>query len=258
MAWRVRPVHLLTLLGAATVLAACSTTPARTPPGVATATGTALIVGAPAGWHDTGFYVQACPAPEPFIVACPGGATGTPSGSHVVDGGHTLFGDSTVTAFSGTQDSYTVLLATSGRWWIGLYYYTDYGQIVEGAPVSVTTRGRGVIHRDLTETYTRPAVAGLVELTGAPADFARQAYLGVQACPGTGAFGIGCRNGRQDFEGVLPGHAYSIDLPPGQWAVAAYYRPDNNSGLVIGTPVDLITTDGLTATRNLTVGFRGL
>jgi hypothetical protein len=257
MASRARSVPLLALFGTAALLAACSTTPAQTPPGVATVTGTALIVDAPAGWHDTGFYVQACPAPEPFIVACPGGVTGTPSGSHVVDSGQTLFGDST-TAPPGGQDSYTVLLATSGRWWIGLYYYTDYGQIIEGAPVTVTARGRGVIHRDLTETYTRPTVAGLVELTGAPADFSRHAYMGVQACPGTGVFGIGCRDGRQDFEGVLPGHAYSIDLPPGQWTVAAYYRPDDNSRLVIGTPVDRTATDGLTATGNLTVGFRGL
>jgi hypothetical protein len=257
MAWRVRPVQLLVLFGAATVLAACSTTPARTPPGVASVTGTALIVGAPAGWHDTGFYVQACPAPEPFIVACAGGTTGSPSGPHVAGAGHTLFGGST-TVSGGGQNSYTVLLATSGRWWIGLYYYTDYGQIVEGAPISVTIRGHGVIHRNLTETYTRPAVAGLVELTGAPGNFTRVAYMGVQACPGTEAFGIGCRDGRQDFEGVLPGHAYSIDLPPGQWAVAAYYRPDNNSRLVIATPVDVTATDGLTATRNLTVGFQGL
>jgi hypothetical protein len=212
--------------------------------------------------------VQACPAAEGFLVACPGGATATPSGSpatraavvhHVIaSGGHARRASAVVLGSHRKPGSYSVRLTGPGTWQVGLYYYTRWGQIIDGAPVTVTLGPGGVVRRDLTVHYRGPAMGGLVKLEGAPAGFSSKAHLGIQACPAAVALSIVCRGGRQGYEDIFPGHAYALVLAPGRWTIAAYYRSDTNSRLVVGTPLRLTAAKGHTTTQNLPIRFQGL
>jgi hypothetical protein len=106
-------------------------------------------------------------------------------------------------------------------------------------------------------SYVVPAVSGTVHLTGAPSNFASLAYMGVQACPASRTFRVGCRGGAEAYEDVNPGSSYLIDLSTGSWRIAAYYRDDNNSMSFGGVPVRCEATHGSTRHVDVTIAFQG-
>lgn len=199
--------------------------------------GTATITGTPAGWQNSGFYVQACPASEAFSVGCARGAIGSPPASP----GH-----------------YGVKLKPSGTWHVAAYYYDEYGQIINGVPLPVTVANGETRIKNVTVSYVVPAAEGRVILTGAPNDFGSKAYMGVQACPARRSFRIGCRGGTEAYENIYPGKHYSIDLPPGPWMIGAYYQSSDSSRIVSGHLVEVTSQAGHTLTVDLRIAYRGL
>lgn len=202
----------------------------------ATVVGRASITNAPSGWTSVGFRVQLCPTTEKFTPGCD----------------HQVMGDPT-----GTTGQYKVAV-TPGSWRIGLYYYTHYGQIVTGGSATIhPTPGTTTTHRNLQMAYVVPAARGTVSVSGKPTDFDSVAYMGVQACPG-GTFSWGCKGSTEAYENIRPGSAYSIDLSAGTWTMAAYYHPDSNNGVFIGSAVSVVAVPGLTAVKDLSVKYQGL
>jgi hypothetical protein len=201
----------------------------------ATVAGRASITGPPTGWSSTGFYVQLCRATEKFTPGCD----------------HQIVGK-----LKGSTGQYKV--AVSPGWWkIGLYYYTDFGQIVTGASSVVDVKPGSTADRNLQMAYVVPAVRGTVSMSGAPGDFGSVAYMGVQACPGA-TFAWSCEGSAEAYEDIRPGSSYSIDLSAGTWTLAAYYHPDTNTGVFTGTPVTVIVVPGKTAVRGLSIRYSGL
>jgi len=202
----------------------------------ATVVGRASITGAPSGWTSVGFRVQLCPATEKFAPDC----------------NHQVVGDP-----KGLTGQYKVAV-TPGSWRIGLYYYTDYGQIVTGASVRIDpTPGTTTTSRNLQMAYVVPAARGTVTVSDKPTDFDSVAYMGVQACPGA-TFAWGCKGSTEAYENIHPGSAYSIDLSAGIWTMAAYYHPDSNTGVFTGSAVTVVAVHGLTAVKDLSLKYQGL
>jgi hypothetical protein len=199
----------------------------------ATITGTAQITGAPTGWQNAGFYVQACRARVSFSDGCKGGETAAPKSS---------------------PGSYTLGL-NAGSWKVGLYYYTEHGQIINNIPAKITVSSGQKAKMDLAVAYVIPAADGTVHLTGAPKNFNSKAYMGVQGCP---AGKTGCSGGTEAYEDILPGHPYSIDLSPGSWNIYAYYRQDGTNQTFTGKPVAVTATAGQTVHMNLSIAYQGL
>jgi len=200
---------------------------------LATITGTAQITGAPSGWQNAGFYVQACPASLPFLDGCKGGRTAAPKSSP----GH------------------YALRVTAGTWKVGLYYYTEHGQIINNTPVGITVSAGQEVKMDLAVAYVIAAADGRVRLTGAPKDFNAKAYMGVQGCP---AGKTGCSGGTEAYEDILPGQPYSIDLSPGSWTIYAYYRQYGTNQTFTGKRVEITATAGRTVDVNLSIAYQGL
>jgi hypothetical protein len=213
-----------------------------TPAGASTAAanetvvGTATITGAPVGWQPSNFYLQICPMGEKYSMSCPGALSGSP--------------DQTTGAFSVT--------VPATAWTFGMYYYTVNGQIILSKGSAVSPQPDAIIHHNVTMSYLVPAVSGKVHLTGAPKNFNSLAYMGVQACPAKAVFSVGCRKGNEAYESIGPGSPYLIDLPPGTWRVAAYYRNTGNTKVFSGTPVKFTATKGLTRTVNVTIAYQGI
>jgi hypothetical protein len=203
----------------------------------ATVVGRASITGAPNGWTSVGFRVQLCPATVKFTPGCD----------------HQVVGDPT-----GSTGQYKVAVAP-GSWRIGLYYYTDYGQIVSGPSTAIhPTPGTTTTRRNLEMAYVVPAARGTVTVSGKkPTDFDSVAYMGVQACPGA-IFSWGCKGSTEAYENIHPGSTYSIDLSAGVWTMEAYYHPDSNSGVFTGSPVTVVAVHGLTAVKDLSIKYQGL
>jgi hypothetical protein len=105
--------------------------------------------------------------------------------------------------------------------------------------------------------YVTPAAAGIVRLTGAPSDFNSRAYMGVQGCPASGVFKVGCPGGTEAYEGISPGMPYSIDLTPGSWKIGAYYRVRTTQQPFIGRAVAITSVAGHTVQRTLWIAFQG-
>jgi hypothetical protein len=201
-----------------------------------TVVGRASITGAPSGWTSVGVRVQLCPATEKFVPGCSGQVVGDPKGS---------------------TRQYKVAV-TPGAWRIGLYYYTDYGQIVSGPSAAIhPTPGTTTTHRNLQMAYVVPAARGTVTVTGKPTHFDSETYMGVQACPGA-KFSWECKGSTEAYENIHPGSAYSIDLSAGVWTMAAYYHPDSNNGVFTGSPVTVVAVHGLTAVKHLSIKYQGL
>jgi len=201
-----------------------------------TISGIATITGAPAGWSPSNFYVVLCPAHVRFTLVCRGQRdpdTHQSTGRFTVD-------------------------VPARAWDVGVYYYTANGQMILGAGVAVPARPGQTVIRNVTVAYRVPAVQGTVVLAGAPKDFGSLAYLGVQACPGRVSFGVGCRGGQEAYEDVGPGSSYLIDLAPGSWNVAAYYRNYANTQEFSGTPVAITAASGVTSTVNVVIAYQGI
>jgi hypothetical protein len=201
-----------------------------------TVVGTATITGAPVGWQPSNFYLQICPMGQKYSMSCKGALSGSP--------------DQTTGAFSVT--------VPATAWTFGMYYYTINGQIILSKASAVSPQPGAIIRHNVTMSYVVPAVSGKVHLTGAPKNFNSLAYMGVQACPAKVVFSVGCRNGEEAYESVGPGSSYLIDLPPGTWKVAAYYRNIGNTKVFSGTPVKFTATKGLTRTVNVTIAYQGV
>lgn len=200
---------------------------------MATITGSAKITGAPDGWKNAGFYVQACPARSKCSDGCKKGKAVAPK----------------------SASGHYALRLPPGTWKLAPYYYSEHGQIISDVPVRITTTSGQKLKRDLAVAYMIPAAAGTVGVTGAPANFNTEAYMGVQGCP-TGR--AGCRGGTEAYENISAGQPYSIDLSPGSWTVYAYYWPNDNSHMFTGHPVTITVTAGQTISRDLTVAYQGL
>ena len=95
-----------------------------------------------------------------------------------------------------------------------MYYYTANGETMASGPVAIPDRAGATIDRNVSMAYVVPAAQGTVSITGAPADFTNNAYMGVQACPAARAFAVGCAGGQEAYEDVAPGSSYLIDVPP--------------------------------------------
>ncbi len=233
-----RPTRWLVAIGGGVIVSlACLTSPALATSSSATVSGTAKITGTPPGWRNSGFYVQACPAAVPFSDGCFGGATGAPPSS---------------------PGPYSVTLTPVGAWKIGVYYYTDHGQLINNTPASLTVKAGQKVTKNLSVAYLTPAAAGIVTLIGAPKDFLSKAYMGVQACPNAATFKVGCVGGTEAYEGISPSQPYSIDLSAGQWKIGAYYRPHTNNAVFIGKPVTITAKPGQTLKQNLAMTYQGL
>lgn len=74
---------------------------------------------------------------------------------------------------------YSLELSPVGTWQIGMYYYAVHGQLINDRSKSVAVKAGEVIHLNLTVAYEAPAAEGTVTLSGAPADFNSEAYMGV-------------------------------------------------------------------------------
>jgi hypothetical protein len=185
-----------------------------------TLAGKTLITGAPKGYSNSSVYVQLCPAGVKYEPACQGQMTA----SVPVDG------------------SYSLKVAP-GSWNVGMYYWTQYGQLVLGVPTSVDVQAGRTTHQSVEVAYQGPAVSGVVTLTGAPKDFAELGYMGVQACPTSVQFDVGCAGGTEAYESVSPGSNYSLDLAPGSWNIGAYYRPAPGiaGSTYTGSPTSVVT-----------------
>jgi hypothetical protein len=203
---------------------------------IGTITGQVLIVYAPTGWSPYGVYVLLCPNAEHFTLDCKGQLQASANQSTGVF-------------------SVSVPAAT---WNMGMYYYTANGQMILSKAESVTARSGKTTTKDIVMDYVVPAVEGKVAVTGAPKNFDSIAYMGVQACPSKGTFSIGCKDGQEAYEDVGPGTKYLIDLAPGAWNVAAYYRADNNSKTFSGSPVKFTALKGITKTVNVTIAYQGI
>jgi hypothetical protein len=143
----------------------------------------------------------------------------------------------------------------AGTWNLGLYYYTEYGQLIDNTPATITvSSGQRIIH-NLTVAYEIPAAAGTVDLKGAPKDFNSKAYMGVQGCP-SGA--TKCKGGTESYEDIGPGQPYSIDLSPGSWTIYAYYRQYRTNKTFNGKRVTITAVSGQTVQVNLPIAFQGL
>jgi hypothetical protein len=199
--------------------------------------GSATITDEPAGWQPSNFYVMLCPDSEPFSVFCAGQDTNVSTNQ--------------------TTGHYTAR-APARAWQVGFYYYTINGQMIPSSGVALPARPGKTIKQNVTMQYVVPAVQGRVRMKGAPQDFNSLAYMGVQACPSTAVFSVGCAGGQEAYEDVGPGLPYLIDLSPGTWEVAGYYMPTNNSKVFSGTPVTLKAEAGTTKTMNVTVHYQGL
>ena len=158
-----------------------------------TIVGTASITHEPRGWEPNNFYLMICPANETYSQICPGQQSGSPNQS------------------TGT---FRVKLPAVA-WKVAMYYYTVDGQLIFSKPVIVPAHPGKTFMQNITMSYVVPAVQGKMSVTGAPKDFNSIAYMGVQACPGKGAFRVGCNGGQEAYEDVGPGSAYLIDLSPG-------------------------------------------
>jgi hypothetical protein len=218
------------ILGAGTATAAPKAT-------TETIEGIATITNEPAGWEPSDFYVMLCPASEAFSVFCPGQDTNVSTNQ--------------------TTGHYTAR-APAQAWQVGFYYYTINGQVIPSSGVALPARPGQTIKQNVTMPYVVPAVQGKVRMKGAPKDFNSLAYMGVQACPSTAVFSVGCAGGQEAYEDVGPGLPYLIDLSPGTWEVAGYYLPTNNSKVFSGSPVTLTAVAGTTKTMNVTVHYQGL
>jgi len=199
----------------------------------ATVSGTAKIKGAPSGWQNAGFYVQACPSAVPFSDGCRGGRTATPSSA---------------------PGPYAVRLA-AGSWNLGLYYYTEHGQIINNTSAAIALTSGQQLKHNLAVAYETPAAGGTVHLTGAPKNFNAKAYMGVQGCP---AGETGCTGGTEAYEGIGPGQPYSIDLSPGSWTIYAYYRQDGTNQTFTGKRITITATAGQTVHMDLSIAYQGL
>ena len=228
---------LVALCGSVALSLIVAATPALAKPSSATVSGIAKVTGTPSGWYDSGFYVQACPASVTFSDGCVGGAIGSPPAS---------------------PGRYSVTLKPVGAWKIGAYYYADHGQLINNTPVALTVKAGEAITKTLTVAYVTPAAEGTVTLTGAPKDFLSKAYMGVQACPGSAAFKVGCVGGTEAYEGISPGEPYSIDLTRGEWKLGAYYLPRTNTRPFTGKPVTITAKVGHTLKQNLSMAYQGL
>jgi hypothetical protein len=83
--------------------------------------------------------------------------------------------------------------------------------------------------------------------------------MGVQACPSSETFSaVGCQGGQEAYENVFPGSTYSIDLSPGSWDIADYYRTDSNALTYVGVPVQITVVKETTLTVNVTMKYQGL
>lgn len=138
-----------------------------------------------------------------------------------------------------------------------VHYYTANGQIILSAGVVVPERPGAKIRRNISIAYVVPAVDGTVRITGAPSNFGSLAYMGVQACPARGAFGVGCKDGQEAYEDIAPGSSYLIDLHRGRWRVAAYYWADNNTKNFTGRPVVFTSAPGSTRHINVKMNYQG-
>jgi len=197
--------------------------------------GIASITGAPTGWLPSNFYLQLCPAAERFSMSCTGQRSGSPNQSN---------------------GSFNVEVPASA-WKVGMYYYTANGQIILNKGLHVKAEPGATIHLNVSMSYVVPAVAGVVHLTGAPSNFGSLAYMGVQACPARVTFAVGCRDGSEAYEDIGPGSSYLIDLAPGSWNVAAYYRDDNNLKTFSGAPVTFRAKHDSTREIAVTIVYQG-
>lgn len=198
--------------------------------------GSATITGAPNGWEPSNFYTFFCPASEPFSLYCRGQLTGSPN--------------QTTGRFS--------TKVPAKAWKLGMYYYTANGQMMPSGPVSIPAQPGGTIHRNVSMKYVVPAATGVVAITGAPKNFDSKAYMGVQACPSKVTFSVGCRGGQEAYEDIAPGSTYIIDLSPGGWSLADYYRTNHNLHTFAGVPLPIAATVGTTVTANVTMKYQGV
>jgi hypothetical protein len=204
--------------------------------GSETVVGAATITGAPRGWEPDNFYTFFCPTGEAFSLSCPGQLSGSPNQS---------------------TGRYSTRVPAS-RWKLGMYYYTANGETMASGPVAIPDRAGATIDRNVSMAYVVPAAQGTVSITGAPADFTNNAYMGVQACPAARAFAVGCAGGQEAYEDVAPGSSYLIDVPRGHWTIADYYRTDDNLHTFAGTPVGFVAVKGTTLDINVTMPYQGL
>jgi len=153
-------------------------------------------------------YVQVCPSPEPFSLVCSNSVLISPS---------ELLG--------GTFNVY----AASGGASMAFVYTTLSGKLVVGPPVTVPPSS-GATRVTLSAPYKNASMWGLVTLNG-DTNYQLQA-LWVQACPSTEAFTLECADGVSEqvvslfYANIGPGIntvqlGYAIDLPHGQWNIAA-------------------------------------
>lgn len=201
-----------------------------------TIVGTATITGAPKGWEPDNFYTFFCPASETFSMDCPGQVGGTPNQ---------------------TTGKYSTKVPAKA-WKLGMYYYTANGQIIPSKAVWMPARPGTTIHASVSMAYVVPAASGKVAITGAPKNFGNETYMGVQACPSTAKFTVGCPQGQEAYEDIGPGSTYIIDLSPGKWAITDYCRTDNNLHTFAGTPVRFTAVYGSTLRVNVTMPYQGL
>jgi hypothetical protein len=143
-----------------------------------------------------------------------------------------------------------------GPWNLGLYYYTNHGQLINNTAVKIVVSSGQRVKHNLAVAYEIPAAEGTVHLTGAPKNFNSTAYMGVQGCP-TGA--AGCKGGTESYEDIGPGQPYSIDLsPPGSWTLYAYYRQDGTNQTFTGTHVTITAVSDQTVRVDLSITYQGL
>ncbi len=231
---------VVSLVGLAVAVAWAAPLTASASPSRSSATervvGTATVTEAPPGWSPSDFYLQICPAGQRFSMECSGQRSGSP--------------DQSTGAFSVTLPA--------KPWKIGMYYYTINGQIILNRGVVLAGRPGATIRHNIAMAYVVPAVDGTVRLTGAPKNFDSLAYMGVQSCPATVDFSVGCRGGDEAYEDVGPGTPYLIDLPGGRWSVAAYYWVDGNAKNFTGAPVTFVARPGSTQLVNVTMAYQGV
>jgi hypothetical protein len=199
--------------------------------------GHAIVTNEPTGWQPSNFYLIFCPSKESFSLECAGQLSGSPNQ---------------------ITGAFSVRLPAQ-PWTAGMYYYTVNGQMMLSKGTKVPPAPGSTIHRNIEMPYVVPAVEGTVSITGAPSNFDDIAYMGVQACPvGTPFSAVGCANGQEAYEGIGPGLPYLIDLAPGRWNVADYYRVTNNSETFAGVPVTLTAKKGITQTINVSMAYQGI
>jgi hypothetical protein len=198
--------------------------------------GTATITGAPKGWEPSNFYTFYCPSSERFGLSCSGQLSGSPN--------------QTTGRFS--------TKVPAKAWKLGMYYYTANGQMMPSGPVSIPARPGATIHRSVSMKYVVPAADGTVAITGAPKNFDSKAYMGVQACPSSVTFSVGCRGGQEAYENVAPGSSYIIDLSPGGWGIADYYITNDSQHSFAGDSEQITAVVGTTVTANVTMKYQGL